>query len=140
MKKIVVACFICIVLFVSSVCIASGDYDFSSYSNEELISLETAIQAEKISRGMAKSATVYSGKYIIGVDLPAGTYRVETSKGAADHLEVYNASGKRIASYAIGTSSNRSPIGKLELHDGEIIEFDSCTLIFTVYSGGIVFE
>lgn len=139
MKKGLVIC-LCCILLASTVYAASGGFDFSPYSNDELIILETALQAEKISRGMAKTATVYSGKYTIGVDLPAGTYRVETSKGAADHLEIYNASGKRIASYAIGTASNRSPIGKLELHDGETIEFDSCTLVFTVYSGGIVFE
>ena len=140
MKKTVIVLIACFVFAATSVFAASNGFDLSSYTDEELISLETAIQSEKIARGMGKSATVYSGKYTIGVDLPAGTYRVETSKGAADHLEVYNASGKKIASYAIGTASNRSPIGKLELHDGETIQFDSCTLIFTVYSGGIVFE
>ena len=139
MKKGLIIC-LCCILLISTAYAAFENINFSSYSNEELIALETALQEEKISRGIAKTATVYSGKYTIGVDFPAGTYRVETSNGVADHLEVYNASGKRIASYAIGTASERSPIGKLELHDGETIEFDSCTLVFTVYSGGIVFE
>ena len=132
---------ILLVILFTGICSALAEsFDLSQYSNEELIALETAIQAEKLARGLAKSATIYSGTYIIGKDIPAGEYSIETVKGAADHLEVYDASGKHIGSYAIGTSSNRSPIGRLELKDGYRIEFDSCTLKLTVYSGGIVFE
>lgn len=139
-KKTLIIIAIALALIVVSVSAASISFDFSKYSDEELISLETALQAEKISRGMAKQATITSGKYTVGVDIPAGTYKVETAKGGADHLYVRNSKGKTIGSYAIGTASDRSPIGKLELTDGDTIEFDSCTLIFTVYSGGITFE
>lgn len=118
----------------------ASSFDFSTYTNDELIELETALQAEKINRGLAKAATVYSGIYTVGVDIPAGTYRVETLKGAADHLKVYDKTGRRIGNYAVGTASNRSPIGKLVLEDGYTIEFSDCTLKFIVYSGGISFE
>ncbi len=140
MKKCIALFLTCVLLLPLVTMVQAEGIDLSSLSDSELLALESAIQAEKIERGLAKSATVYSGVYVVGTDIPAGVYSIETVKGAADHLIVRDATGKQIGSYAIGTSSNRSPIGRLELLDGYTIEFDSCTLKFTVYAGGIVFN
>lgn len=115
--------------------------DLSEYSDDELIELETAIQAEKLERGMAKSATIYAGKYTVGVDIPAGVYSVNTLNGAAaDHIYVYDSNGRTVASYAIGTSSKRPPVGKMELLDGYTVEWEECVVEFVIYTGGITFE
>lgn len=115
--------------------------DFSQYSDDELISLETSIQAEKISRGMAKSATIYPGKYTIGVHIPAGIYSVMVVEGGVDYFSVRDETGKRIGWHKIGMLSSVSHgIGRLELKDGYEIDFDSVTLVFTVYTGNITFE
>ncbi len=139
MKKIVSVLLLFILLIGTYSSLADG-FDLSQYSDEELIALETAIQAEKLARGLAKSATIYPGTYYIGKDIPVGVYRIETVKGAADHLNVYDEAGSYIGSYAVGTASNRSPIGRLELKDGYRIEFDDCALLFIVYTGGIAFQ
>ena len=138
MKKFVSTLFLLVLLL--NTCAAFAELDLSLYSNDELIALETAIQAEKIERGIAKSATLYAGVYVIGEDIPAGVYSIETLKGVADHLYIYDETGRQVASYAIGTASDRSPIGRVELKEHYTIEFDSCTILITVYAGGIVFQ
>ena len=124
-------------LFTASKSVSAG-FDFSNCTDEELLLLETALQSEKIARGMVKKASVAPGKYVVGNDIPAGNYRIETEKGNIDHLYITKSVGASLGSYSVGTM--RSPIGKLELHDGDVIEFYTCTLTFIVYTGGIVFE
>lgn len=114
--------------------------DLSEYSDDELIELETAIQAEKIERGMGKTAKVFAGVYTIGVDIPAGTYAVGVLQGYRDTFTIRNEKGNVTEYYKIGTKDDYNKyLGKIELIDGYTIEFDSI-LELTVYSGGIVFE
>lgn len=114
---------------------AYAEFDLASMSDDDLFSLETAIQAEKISRGIAKSADVPQGSYIIGQDIPAGTYSISTA-GILTTLVLKNPDGSTDNTQIL---SSKSPIGKIVLSNGQIIEISDAT-VFTVYSGGIVFS
>ena len=48
--------------------------DLSSLSDDEIVELLDQVNSELISRGIAKSATLPTGKYTGGKDLPAGSY------------------------------------------------------------------
>ena len=58
--------------------------DLSGLSDEEVIELLDKINAELVSRGIEKSATLPAGKYVGGKDLPAGVYII-TCKTDDDH-------------------------------------------------------
>ena len=56
---------------------ALGDMvDFSSYSDDELVQLLDALQQEIVDRGIVRSAELAEGEYLVGVDIPAGTYDI----------------------------------------------------------------
>ena len=71
MKKLVVLLLVCI-LFVS--CAAADD--LSGLSFDDLIKLRDEINAEIISRPEWKEVPVPVGEYIIGIDIPAGSYSI----------------------------------------------------------------
>ncbi len=110
-------------------------FDFSPYSDEDLIELETALQKEKLERGLAKSANVPSGKYTIGKDIPAGAYSIEMGNGQIMGMITVNDGRSDI--YTL-TSDNPS-IGKITLEEGDSFETYTA-IILTVYSGGITFN
>lgn len=134
MKK-ALSLIICLAFVLAIGITAFAEFDLKSLSDEELFALETSIQAEKISRGIAKSADVPQGSYIIGKDIPAGSYSVSTESILASFV-VKNADGSTCDTKVL---SSGSPIGKIDLTDGQQIEISS-SLVFTVYTGSIIFS
>ncbi len=64
--------------------------NLSDYSDAELIELLSSVNQELSNRKIEKTAEFAAGKYIIGVDIPAGTYimfGIGTEKN--DSLSVY---------------------------------------------------
>ena len=57
---------------------------FDQYKNEDLIELLLEVQAEVVSRGIEKTATLEAGQYVGGKDIPVGSY-VLICKTDADH-------------------------------------------------------
>ncbi len=126
---------VAILLSVSVSAIASSfSFDFSPYSDEELIKLETALQKEKIDRGIAKSADIPSGTYTIGEDIPAGVYSIEMPKGQSMGMVTVN---EYEAMYVL--SKDSPTVGKITLKDGDVMNV-LYPIILSVYSGGITFK
>ena len=48
--------------------------DLASMTDDEILELLANVNAEIVSRGLPKSATLPQGSYIVGEDIPAGSY------------------------------------------------------------------
>ena len=118
-----------------SVTALAFSFDFSPYSDSELLELETALQKEKLDRGLAKSANVPSGTYTIGTDIPAGDYSIQLPKGQVMGMITINDG----LGDAYVLSSDNPTVGKITLKEGD--SFQTITAIeLTAYSGGIKFS
>lgn len=110
---------------------ASADV-LSDYSDNYLKVLIAIMQIELRNRGFStKSVVVPMGEYIVGVDIPAGTYTVTTGDSYCS-LEVFSSAGKKIHDF---DSFDSEIIGKLVLKDGQtvLVEYDS--VVFEPYKG-----
>lgn len=55
-------------------CAAAEGIDLSALSDDEVIALLAEVNAEVVSRGIEKTATLPKGTYIAGKDIPVGSY------------------------------------------------------------------
>ncbi len=108
--------------------------DISALSEIELRALMHEIQDRLFSEQLVNGVTVPVGKYKIGEDIPAGTYRIETS---ADNglVIVYSSEGKSIESYLIGNTWGVNVIGKIVLEEDQTIEINNCNITLYAYGG-----
>ncbi len=134
MKKII-ATLLMVTAFMTSA-IASGDpieFDFSSYTTDELILAYTSIQEEFLDRsGSTFSDFIGRGTYITGETIAAGTYRflctesgVFSETGYVNNLiTVENDSGDRIF------RSSKISVGgyvTFTLNDGDVLTIAGCS-------------
>lgn len=110
MKKI-----IAILLVVLSISVAFADTDFSSMSYDELIELQKSLTAEIMSRPEWKEVNVPSGVWIVGEDIPAGTYSIRIRSGFSSRIDCVDAKGRQVCYQYI---HENEPIGKIVLLDG----------------------
>ena len=133
MKKLI-AMMVVILCFMSAIAFAD---DFSGMSDAELLSKYLEIQSILLSRSQSYSIDLYAGKYTVGQDLPAGTYRLET-KGAysSSTLSIYKDSEAKYAAntYLMGELYNSSIIGKLDLFEGNIVNITGSTVTICIYN------
>ena len=134
------SCFIVIAFIISLATSAYAfAFDFSGYTDEELIELETALQKEKIDRGIAKSANVPAGTYIVGKDIPAGDYSVSINPTGVVAMAMITVTPEKGYSDSYIIQNGTDIIGKMTIHDGDTLETIT-PIILTVYSGGISFN
>ena len=81
MKKSLI-CIIALVLFImlNITCVKSEGIDYSSMSNEELLSMQKGFTDELMRRGLIKRIKLPAGQYEVGVDIPAGTYIITAAE------------------------------------------------------------
>ena len=105
---------------------ASAEVDVKSLSTEELLALRVSIVDELMARGEMKSANVPAGEYVVGDDIPAGSYSITT-----DQLLVTIVVGDYDGMYVV---SPDSPVGKLTLKAGDKIQITG-KIVLTKYAG-----
>ena len=105
---------------------ASAEVDVKSLSTEELLALRVSIVDELMARGEMKSANVPAGEYVVGDDIPAGSYSITT-----DQLLVTIVIGDYDGMYVV---SPDSPVGKLTLKAGDKIQI-KVKIVLTKYAG-----
>ena len=105
---------------------AGAEIDVKSLSTEEMLALRVSIVEELMSRGEMKSAKVPAGEYIVGEDIPVGSYSITT-----DQILVTVVIGDYDDMYVI---SSDSPIGKLTLKAGDKIQFTG-NVVMTKFAG-----
>ena len=80
-----------------------------------------------------KEVSVPAGDYVIGEDIPAGIYSLES---ALAMIEVYPDASKDIMSIVVSHSiSTDEPVGKIELLDGYVISISFGSIVFKTYTG-----
>lgn len=126
MKK-VCAILVVLMLVFSSVAVAE---DLKAMTNDELLALRAAINAELLSRGIEKEVTVPAGSYTIGEDIPAGSYTIRT-KVIMAVITTQDENGNYGDMYTVSPTEE---IGKITLREGHIITI-SGSVIFAPYVG-----
>lgn len=135
-------CFISILLtlIISVPVLVSAETEdpFAEFTTEELLLLKSLVEDSLAQRmggnagqAMQKDVTVPVGKYTVGEDIPAGTYTVISSDRLA-YVTVYSSSGKRLSSDGIDDGAT---IGKLVLENGQLVEVEYASVVFTAYKG-----
>ena len=119
--------------------------DLSAMDDATLLSLLDSVKAEYLSRLSYSSVLVEKGIYRIGVDVPAGAFRVvhEGNSGITD-IEILNDAGRREFFAQVFSEENKehgSPaIGRLALEPGYILIIQSGEARFFADAGGVTFE
>ncbi|MBR3927755.1 MAG: hypothetical protein IKJ65_01985 [Clostridia bacterium] len=133
MKKIVA------LLLALMLCLGSfpafAELDFSKFTNEELIYLRNQINKELLERGVEKEVVVPMGRYIVGIDIPAGTYTVRpyTSYGTF-HLYVDEKAKYPFIGEVMAVRDNEY-IGKVIFENGNVVELEGTSFVFSPYQG-----
>lgn len=73
------------VVLSSTVVLAEGVLDLSSYSDSDLIALLAEVQEEIAARKIEKTAHLTAGTYIGGRDIPVGTYILAAAGTEDEH-------------------------------------------------------
>lgn len=104
-------------------------------SNSELITLRRNVEQEIVNRRIAKTASIPKGEYVIGEDIPAGTYSVRKGRkdNWTDSFEVYEDRYKKRRLYSFGIPDG-GEIGIIVLENGMLVSFDE-PFTLTIYSG-----
>ena len=102
--------------------------NLSGYTYDQLVALQHYITQEIMSRPEWKEVEVPSGIWIVGKDIPVGTYSIHpTARGA--FLRVYTDKNKMIANQGIRTESQA--VGKIVLLEGYQVDVSDGSLIFS---------
>lgn len=86
MKKLI-ALFLSVVLFAFPV--FAADLDLSSLSDEELLAISSAVQAELKSRNISEENCIKKGAYVVGTDIAAGSYVLTGTLEGEEYTDVY---------------------------------------------------
>ncbi len=143
MKK-VFAVIITITLFVGSFALAET-VDLSQYKDAELISLLEAVQQEIANRHIERSADLPQGSYLVGKDIPAGSYDISVVYKGSMWMDIYiYADGgdgemkQDFSVFADGNYGDGTGSFHVELTDGELLK---CTAPITLtISAGVQFK
>ena len=121
-------------LIVPSVTLSDSP-DLSSMSPDELLTLIRDAQLLLFSAELNAGVKVPQGTYIIGEDIPAGTYRIEITGigGYYDHYDKKD--GYKLATGLTGSTYDVSEIGKIILEEGNVLVIRNSTFIFFPYTG-----
>ena len=120
-----------IALLLILVCVAAtaaADTDLSSMTFDELVALNKAVVMEIMTRPEWKEVTVPGGTWIVGKDIPAGTYSI-TPTDSGGYIEITDKSGNSIVNQGIRNMENA--IGKVELLDGYVVYIERGSVIFS---------
>ena len=143
MRKIF-AVIITIVLFVETFALAET-MDFNQYNDKELISLLETVQQEIANRHIEKSADLPQGSYLVGKDIPAGSYDISVVYKGSMWMDIYiYADGgegdmkQNFFVFADGNYGDGTGSFHVELTDGELLR---CTAPITLtISAGVMFK
>jgi len=107
--------------------------DISGLSTDELIELNHLIQMKLFSEKLNDGIRIPQGTYIIGEDIPAGSYRV-LIEGDSGSYQLYRGN-TLILNGIVGTYFNLNEVGRIILSDGNVLQLNQCVFIFYPYTG-----
>lgn len=123
-----------LIMITLSVSIVSAEENpLGSYTFDELIEINKIIIQEIITRPEWKEVKVPAGEYVVGEDIPAGSYTILSAKYISA-IGIYKDKNKNDIDYNYYIVQANGSIGKLTLKDGMVITITS-DVIFTPYIG-----
>lgn len=125
--------FLLVALSLFVTCAFAESVDLESMTTDEIVDLQSDIIKELTARNFpTKRFTVPMGEYIVGVDIPAGNFRVIYWGKSISCVSVVDANGDYVCMH---TLENSAVIGKLPLVEGQTISilYDKAT--FLPYNG-----
>lgn len=131
MKRVLYILSFCLALaFTASAYAVAANFDLSGLSYDELVDLRKQVTLAIMQSDEWKQVTVPMGEYIVGEDIPAGTYTVTTGENYCS-LEIYS-NKEKIHDY---DSLDPETIGKLVLQDGQTVLVEYDAVVFSPYIG-----
>ena len=128
--------------FLFGLSLAEDEDLFELATDEQIINCYNLTMKHMRKRGLSPYATsagvvVPAGKYTVGADIPAGSYRLEFSDDPYDsgRILLYDESGKLLQVLLVGKNENVQIYGKLDLVDGMIFDLQDTTATFYTYTG-----
>ena len=88
MKKIL-GILVAAVIALTSLTALAEAIDFSDYNDAALIELLASVQQEIANRHIEKSASLPQGTYLVGKDIPAGSYDISVVYKGSMWMDVY---------------------------------------------------
>ena len=125
MKKQMLSVLLTVLLLLPSVCFA---VDLSGMSFDELIDLRSQLEKEILSRPEWKEVTVPAGRWIVGQDIPEGTYCIKKDISITS-LKIFADPEDDMWTYLYAVTDENT-IGNIRLEKGWIVE-NSYSVIFT---------
>ena len=125
MKKIFLILFLLFIL----PSMAYADVDLSALTFSELLELKSSINKEIVMREEYIQATVPAGSYIVGEDIPSGSYSLSIGEGAFMAVVIVN------EHKTMHTLSSDSSVGKINLLEGDSVDITGGSVIFKKYTG-----
>lgn len=141
--------FACFLLSLALLLPAAGlaaSVDVAALSDADLESLYNAVLAERLARMKFNSFLVEKGEYRIGIDVPAGAFRVVHEGKTETNIAVYDSPDSLFSSYNGQVASPDSgmrtsaEIGRLVLPDGGVLKLERGSARFYVETGGVTFD
>lgn len=134
-----------IVLLLGSLSAFAEAVDLKSLDDTALIDLLAAVQQEIAERHIEKSANLPEGSYIVGKDIPAGTYDITVTYKGSMWMDVYiypgtgsNDAKHDFTVFAEGDYGDGTGNFHVDLAEGEMLK---CTAPITLtISAGVMFK
>ena len=144
MKKLLTMALVGILLISSTVIASADPVNLKTLDDAALIDLFHQVQQEMVDRRIEKSATLVAGKYVVGKNIPVGSYLLYCNyKGRAwTKISVTDKTGNITFSDQLFFASNRAggSTGEeswfVNLAEGDVLECDYVITI-TVSSGAV---
>lgn len=144
MKKLFSILIAALVAFTSLTALAEAE-DFSSYTEAALIELLASVQQEIANRHIEKSANLPQGSYLVGKDIPAGSYDISVMYKGSMWMDVYIYSDTEskdakhnFTVFADGDYGDGTGSFHIDLTEGEVLK---CTAPITLtISAGVMFR
>ena len=133
-----------LILVASLSCVAGASspvVDVKALDDAALLALLDEVKAEYLSRLSFSSFVLQKGEYRVGVDVPAGDFRVEHSGGPwrISNIILRDADGRFVSKHQV-FSDDPSGIGRLVLKDGLVLIIEEEAARFFAETSGITFE
>lgn len=102
---------VCFLVTTDTMVFAEETANLSDYSDDELLTLLSAVQSEIVDRKIEKTATLTAGTYIGGQDVPIGTY-VLTAAGSEEDYGI-------VSLRSVNDPSDKYPSKLYEFKNGD---------------------
>lgn len=136
MLKKLSAMFVVLILVLITSCSVLAE-NLCEKSESELIDLYLQIQAELLGRSNEYSLVLNAGKYIVGTDMPAGSYQAEC-KGtySSSTMKIFSSRDAKYAddTYIMAELYQSATIGRLDLAAGNVISITGSAITLKSYS------